>query len=163
MSPKRIISSLLLAFVAVSLIYLVIIETGTTSDGDGEGSGSIELTQQKESPLSDQIVAYYFHGLRRCKTCLKIEENSKLAIESAFADDINGGRLLWKAVNYEEQGNEHFAEEFQLVVSSLVIVDLHNGKPVEWKILDKVWDLVWKEDDFFRYVQEEVKLYLDEG
>jgi hypothetical protein len=39
-------------------------------------------------------------------------------------------------------------------------VKVRDGKRVEWRNLDKVWDLVRKKDDFLKYVQTNIREYL---
>lgn len=40
-------------------------------------------------------------------------------------------------------------------------MDVRDGKVTSWKPAPKVWSLVSKKDDFFRYVQSEMRSYLD--
>jgi len=158
MSVKSIVSGLLVLFVVASVAYLFI--------GDSEKTAVVDPSQPDEpvveTAVAHQVVAYYFHGHKRCKTCLRIEELAKETIGAAYLDEIADGRLVWKAVDFEESGNEHFAEEYALVASSLVIVDMHDGVQTDWKILEQVWDLVWEDEQFVKYVKSEVAVYLGE-
>jgi hypothetical protein len=56
--------------------------------------------------------------------------------------------------------NQHFVKDFQLQLSSLVIVRFKDGKRVEWRNLEKIWDHVGNIDDFVKYVQNNVKAFL---
>jgi hypothetical protein len=154
MNAKTVLSLLLIAFVAISVIFLVVKETGTTSESDTE-----ILTDDPSQPR--QVVAYYFHGFKRCKTCLHIESEAKKAIEGAFPDELKSGGLDWKAVNYEEETNSEMATKYELVAASLVIVDFENGQPTRWKTLEKVWELVWDEEPFAAYVISEVEGFMN--
>lgn len=155
MNVKSIISSVLVLFVIASVIYLVVNETGSTSGGDAE-------MQAETSPQPPhQVVAYYFHGSKRCKTCLHIEAAAKEAIEIAYPEELKGSRVEWKVVNFEEATNADFAEKYQLIASSIVIVEFRNGQETQWKNLDKIWELVWDEEPFASYVQQEVLEYLN--
>jgi hypothetical protein len=40
------------------------------------------------------------------------------------------------------------------------MVDVQNGKQVQWKNCEKIWDLVGAKPDFLKYVQDEVRGYL---
>ena len=42
----------------------------------------------------------------------------------------------------------------------MVVADIKEGKQVRWKNLEKVWEFVGNKQDFFRYIQDEVNLYL---
>jgi len=113
--------------------------------------------------LPHRVIAYYFHTTVRCTSCRAIEAYSKEAIESAFAEEIKDGRLVWKLVNVESDGNEHFIKDFNLYSKSLVLVNEVRGKPAEWKNLEKIWQLVQDKPRFLRYVRDEMRSYLTES
>jgi len=110
--------------------------------------------------LQHRVIAYYLHTTYRCVTCKKIEAYSREAIETAFAKELADGRVVWRVVNIEEKGNEHFVKDFELYTKSLVLVDEVKGKQVRWQNLTKVWELLPKKAAFFGYVQDGVRGYL---
>jgi hypothetical protein len=57
--------------------------------------------------------------------------------------------------------NRHFVENFQLRLSSLVIIRFKEGKQAEWRNLEKIWDHVGDLTDFVEYVQKNVKVFLN--
>lgn len=120
-------------------------------------------TRVAPSARPHRVVAYYFHTTVRCVSCRAIEAYSQEAIASAFADQIKDGRLVWEVVNVEVPGNEHFIQDYRLYTKSLVIVHEVQGKPPEWKNLEKVWQLVQDKPRFLRYVQDEMRGYLKES
>jgi hypothetical protein len=113
--------------------------------------------------LLDSIIVYYFHGTRRCATCKKIEAYSQEAVETKFKKELESGRLEFLPINFDEEGNEHFIEDYKLYTKSLIVCGYEKGKQVEWKNLEKVWEYVYDKDAFFKYVQDEVALYLGES
>jgi hypothetical protein len=157
MKAKSILSFILIAFVAVCIGYLILNESGVSSEDD---EGELVDLATTEMQLPHQVVAYYFHGFKRCKTCLHIESAAKQAVEDAFPEELKEGRLEWKVVNFEEEENAVMAEKYQLVGSSLVISEMRDGQPVQWKTLEDVWELVWDEEPFAAYVRGEVEKYL---
>ncbi|MFH1923476.1 MAG: nitrophenyl compound nitroreductase subunit ArsF family protein [Planctomycetota bacterium] len=169
MNAKGIVTGLLLLFVAASVVAWGIREFGpgpdppTTSDNPmlPNGSSSPELPQAA-SAASDKVVAYYFHGNVRCKTCNTIEAYSHEAIQNGFADRLGDGRIEWRVVNYQEPRNKHFQEDFDLVAPSLVLVAVHEGKPADWKLLDEVWSLYDDKGAFVDYVQKGLSAFLEE-
>ena len=108
----------------------------------------------------DHVVAYYFHTTYRCVSCRKIEAYSKLAVETAFAGDLASGRLQWRTINIEDEGNEHFVEDYQLYTKSLILSDQRLGREVRWKNLTRVWELLGNEPAFVDYVQTETRAFL---
>lgn len=110
--------------------------------------------------LARRVIAYYFHTDYRCATCRKLEAYSHAAIQAAFANELATGRLVWRLVNVEEKGNEHFVKDYELYTKALVVVDETNGRQVRWKNLEKIWELVTQQEKFYGYVQDEVRGYL---
>ena len=107
-----------------------------------------------------KVVVYYFHGDRRCKTCNAIESNSKALLDSVFAEQMKSGTIEWRVRNTDEKEHAHFEKDFNLLFGSVVAVKMKDGKQVEWKNLQKVWELVWDKDEFNSYLETEVKAYL---
>jgi hypothetical protein len=107
-----------------------------------------------------KVIAYYFHRTVRCHTCLAIEEEAHEAIENGFFDELEAGRLEWRAVNIEEPGNEHFETDFGLESQSLVLVGVRGETVQRWEILPRVWELVEDPYGFQEYVWAEVMEFL---
>ena len=105
-------------------------------------------------------MAYYFHGTKRCRTCLKIQAQAQEAIQTGLAEELRQGRLAWRPVNIEEPGNEHFAREYGVTGSTLVVADVKDNKPVRFAKLDKTWDLVQDKPAFVDYVTTEVMAFI---
>jgi hypothetical protein len=105
-------------------------------------------------------MVYYFHRTYRCPSCLAIEALSAEALQGGFERAFEDGSLQWLAVNVDEPDGKEFVKDFNLQTSSLVIVDMHNGKQVRWKKLERVWQLKNREAAFIKYVQDEVAAYL---
>jgi len=153
-------------------LLVVLVMLATTVIGIGISiSSSLAETAKKaaaaEAPTvvtpsvrPHRVIAYYFHTTYRCASCRAIEAYSREAIEGVFADEIKDGRILWKVVNIEVKGNEHFAKDYSLYTKSLVLVNEVRGKPAQWKNLEKVWQLLQDKPKFLRYVQDEMRAYL---
>lgn len=111
-------------------------------------------------PLPPRVTAYYFHTSYRCASCRKIEAYAKEAIETGFPDELRDGRLVWRVVNVEDKGNEHFVKDYQLYTKSLILVDQQAAREDRWKNLEKVWQLLGDKKKFHSYVVGEVRAYL---
>ncbi len=55
--------------------------------------------------------------------------------------------------------NRHFIQDFQLLTKSLVLVEQEGGRPGRFKVLDKVWELVWSPDQYRDYVRTELEAF----
>jgi hypothetical protein len=168
--PKTIITFFLLTFVAVSLGYAIIKESGLKeqprSSVPDATKGTTRTDTQGMTEAAEhesRVIAYYFHGNTRCITCRTIEAYAKEAIEGGFPDALKRGRLEFKVLNVEEPRNEHFVRDYQLAASSVILARFERGKQRDWKNLQLVWELVRDHDAFVIYVQEEAKSFFGEG
>jgi hypothetical protein len=183
MRKKSIVTGILLTFVFASIIYLIVGEYHTGRDDadsdrtDGAGSamdqsggvtaeetGAPPAQGSKEAAGSNVpdngLIAYYFHGNRRCVTCRKIEQYTREAIESGFERELQRGTLVWKPVNVDVRENSHFVSRYELSTRSVVIVRVSQREETDWKNLEKVWELVGDRPAFIKYIQDEVKEFL---
>ncbi len=119
-----------------------------------------EVKTEALAELKDKTIVYYFHGNRRCKSCVAIEEYSHEAIEASFKDELKSGVLEFSTINRDEKENEHFTKDYELYTSSLVLVKIKDGKQTEWKNLEDVWKLKGDKGKFSEYVKSEVNGYL---
>ena len=115
-----------------------------------------------QKSTQNYVAAYYFHGNYRCSNCYRIEQYSKEAIEQYFKNELDSGKLVFKIINIEEKGNEHFIKDYQLYTKSLIVSLVKNGKEVEFDNLVKVWEFLGNKQKFYDYVKGEVALYLKE-
>jgi len=140
---KRIFTGVLLAFVAVSIGYLI-------RDGvRGSGDGPVATTGAGEGHVT---VVYYFHGTRRCHTCRTIEALTREAVESAYSAELADGAVEIRTVNVDEPENEHFVADYELSMRSVVLVEIVDGVEKRWQRLDDVWQLVDDRDAFVDYI-----------
>ena len=158
MKAKSIITIVLLLFVALSVVYLIMQNVNKVP------VATDDLQQKSVNDLSvpeHRMVAYYFHGNARCATCMKLESYAEEAITTAFQKELENGTLEWQVVNTDELENEHFIEEYNLSHQMVVLVEYNNGKQIQWKSLEKIWDLVGDKPEYVEYVQSETRKYLD--
>lgn len=157
MTYRRALTVSLLLFVAVSIVTLVGKELASKPSPTDSASGILPGT-----PLNGrQLVAYYFTGRVRCSSCRKIEAVSRETIEKSFSKELADNRLRFLVVNVDQPENRHFVEEFQLESSSLVLVEMWDGKPAHWKNLPDVWTLVEDDSKLEKYVRDEVASRLE--
>ncbi len=170
MNPKKIVTGVLMAFVALSVVYLIVKETRTPEPvaeaqlSNDVVAGTSTNTAQGEAvniaKKANTVVAYYFHGNVRCQTCRKIEAYSAGSITNSFKDELLDGRLQWKLVNVDETANEHFVKNYELTTRSIVLVQMVDGKQSRWKNLAQIWDLVGNKEKFQKYIYDETTGFL---
>nr|WP_275974233.1 nitrophenyl compound nitroreductase subunit ArsF family protein [Shewanella pneumatophori] len=108
--------------------------------------------------LSDNQVlkVYYFHGNARCTSCKLIEKYTKAAIEQGYQQSLQQGVVELQMVNLESKGNDHYIDDFQLITRSVVLAIEQNGKVVDYRRLDAVWQLFTDEQKFTNYIYREI-------
>jgi hypothetical protein len=121
-----------------------------------------DATQTNSCSCAERIIVYYFHRTVRCPTCVQVESSAKEAIESLFSEPLKDGRLEWRSVNYEEQGNEQYATDYKIAGPCLVLVRMKGGKPVEWRNLPEVWTLVGDKRAFVHLILCNVQEFLND-
>ncbi|MGW8258488.1 MAG: nitrophenyl compound nitroreductase subunit ArsF family protein [Thermoguttaceae bacterium] len=109
-----------------------------------------------------KVVACYFHRTVRCPTCKKIGAYIEEAVKSAYPTEIKDGRVKMTLVDFQDPKNKKLAETYKIRRPTLVVMDVHKGKVTAWKPAPKIWSLIGKKDMFFKYVQNEVRSYLEE-
>lgn len=115
-----------------------------------------------DSTAENQVVIYYFHGNRRCQTCINLEKYAREVVDSNFSDQIDKGILEFRAINVDEKENEHYNEDYELYTKALILSRVNDGKEIDWINLDKIWELVKTESKYKDYVTSELNKFLGE-
>lgn len=116
-----------------------------------------------KQPLpTHRVAAIYFHRTHRCPTCLRIGGYIEEAIKTGFPDQVKKGSVAVYLVDYENPKHAKYTKAYKVTRPILVLADIHNNKVVAWKPMPKVWSLVYKKDDFFKYVRDGVTGYFTE-
>jgi hypothetical protein len=177
MKRRIYVTTVLLAFVAVSVLFIILKERRHgASAGRGRAADGVVLQEPTVSPggiggtsgasteddgdvraMTNGVIAYYFHTTRRCPTCRKLEAYTKEAITSGFVRDLEDKRLAWRVVNVDLPDNEHYVRDYGLTTKSVVLVAVQDGKEERWKNLSRIWDLVGDKPAFINYVQGEIR------
>lgn len=108
----------------------------------------------------DGVVIYYFHGNRRCRTCMGIQHAIQTTVTERFADETASGALVFREVNIDEPGNAHFIKDFNLSSSSMVVVAKSGERTVKWENCSEVWPLAHNEAELASYAEKQIRAYL---
>ncbi len=130
---------------------------GAAAGPGGSSNASTPLLQPDAVP--DKVVVYYFHGERRCRTCLGIQATIARTIRERFAEDTASGALVFQEIDYESPGNEHFVKDFDLSFSTMVVVARKGLATVKWKNTE-VWDYAHDQAALADYAEKEIRGYL---
>ena len=157
MNPKNALTLGLLLFVAASIVVLTVKSLRSNPDAAAGTSTSGPAVENPPPAAADGVVVYYMHGNMRCLTCRNIEAYAHEAVEQGFADELAAGTVTWKAVNYDQPGNRHYATDYELVAPTVLVVERKGGEQVNHKNLMRVWELVGDKPAFLAFVRGEVR------
>lgn len=140
------------------------LETITPSSATEEVTPKEEKPKEeeikKESKPSEKIIVYYFMTTTRCPSCYKIENYTYSCIVDKFSEELSSGKMEWKMVNVDEKENAHFIKDYELFTKSVVLSKQVDGKEVKWVKLDKVWNLLNDQKEFYDYIESEIKKFM---
>lgn len=164
MKARQIVTILLLVFVAASVTAIVMKRGGGEPGAEKPAGSTADAGPSVSADGGDtKVIAYYFHGNARCKTCLTIEMYALEAIETGFPDALKEGRIEFLPVNIETPENEHFIDDFQLAARTVVLERIVGGKPKDYVNLNRVWELVGDKDAYITYIQDETEKFMNGG
>ena len=83
------------------------------------------LAKDDETTKVKKVEVYYFHGTRRCATCIAVENVSQKLVEKQYKDNP---KVKFIEINIDEDDNEELVEKFQVSGSGLYV---YNGKEIE--------------------------------
>jgi len=81
-------------------------------------NGNEKTPQGVSSNSAKSIQILYFHGDRRCPTCIKVGEVSQNLISTKYAENSS---VEFKDINIDQDENKALAEKYQVTGSSLLI------------------------------------------
>jgi hypothetical protein len=162
MNTKKVVSRLLLAFVAVALLIATADVTGLKQKLTGS-SPDAPVAQANNSPTSNAVdhandsryAAIFYHAKHRCDTCVKIEEYAHTALEPA----IKNGELAWEISEYTAPENRAVVRSMDVMTSTVVLTERENGKIVRFKNLEDVWLHTNHPDQFAAYITDSWKSF----
>jgi thiol-disulfide isomerase/thioredoxin len=86
---------------------------------------SPQVTETMTAPQADsfskdkkEIIVYYFHTSRRCKTCLSIERVAKNVVKEQYEKDKT---VVFRSIDIEDEENAALAEKYEVGGSALIV------------------------------------------
>ncbi len=99
-----------------------------------------EPVQTALVPAGRRPVVFYLHGTIRCVTCNTFHKAIEEAL-AAYTPPAGGVRPVLQVVNYQKPGNEHFARDFKVVASSVLLAEVDGERIVRGRLCPRIWDL----------------------
>jgi len=148
---------MLLKLIQSTFIVLVLACCGCQEYQINNASASSDLNISQDGPT---VIVYYFHGTRRCFSCITVEANAAKVIEDNFQQQITDGSLKWMPLNMDDPGNKEITEKFDIKTNTLVVAKMADGNYTGYKKLKKVWQLIDDPEGFSEYVTDEINAFL---
>jgi hypothetical protein len=70
----------------------------------------------------EELQVYYFHFTKRCATCNAVENETKVALEMYYADQVKEGNVAFNSLNLEEEDGKKMAEQLKVSGQTLLLV-----------------------------------------
>jgi len=81
-------------------------------------------------------------------------------VTQRFSSELASGALSFREVNTEEPANAHFATDFDLSSSGMVLVARHGETTVKWLNCEQVWPLAHDTVALGNYAESQIRAYL---
>jgi len=112
----------------------------------------------KESKVEIEVI--YFHATARCEGCLKIEDFTFSSVNKNYDKELKNGTIKIQSIDFLEPENEKYQTKYGFDTQALIISKKVDGKEVEWKNLDKIWDYSNNFKKYEKYVKKEINKLL---
>ena len=114
------------------------------------------------SETGSKIQVIDFYTTHRCKTCLKIENNTKNLLETAFKKEMEAGTLSFQTINIDDEANYAMAERFEAAGTALFINVIKDGKEQHIDLTSFAFMKAFEEEAFSAelktQIEEQLKL-----
>jgi hypothetical protein len=77
--------------------------------------------QTSESVASNDVQVYYFHNTKRCATCNAVENETRVALEIFYKDQMTAGTMGFTSLNLEEDQGKEMAQSLRVSGQTLLI------------------------------------------
>ncbi len=77
--------------------------------------------QASEIVASNDVQVYYFHNTKRCATCNAVENETKVALEMFYKDQMTAGTMEFTSLNLEEDQGKEMAQSLRVSGQTLLI------------------------------------------
>ena len=121
----------------------------------------VQSTASPDRVAGDTVVVYYAHATIRCVTCETIERLTHETLDEQFSAEQADGRLVLKAVNFQE--DTAFAAQYEIVANCVVVSRVVQGKEVRHQRLDEVWELYEDPPVFKQFLGDVIRAHLDDS
>lgn len=104
---------------SISIGLLIVLLTACSSNAQKNKEQSSEVMETKMQVADVSAVnIYYFHGKRRCKTCIAVGNVTESTIKEFYADNSH---VKFIEVKTDEEQNATLVEKYEVTWNALII------------------------------------------
>jgi uncharacterized lipoprotein YehR (DUF1307 family) len=83
-----------------------------------------QSSQDRKSGVAEngELQVYYFHFTKRCATCNAVENETKVALEMFYTDQVKEGNIAFTSLNLDEEDGKKMAEQLKVSGQALLLV-----------------------------------------
>jgi hypothetical protein len=78
--------------------------------------------QNMANDRDGDLQVYYFHFTKRCATCNAVENETRMALETFYSDQVKKGKISFTSLNLEEEDGKAMAQELNVSGQTLLLV-----------------------------------------
>lgn len=86
------------------------------------------ITGMAQTMVDRCVEVIYFHGKRRCATCVAIEQYAREVVDKTFAHEKKKGEVRFKVIDTSTAEGKKLAKDYHVTWSSLYVNGMANGK-----------------------------------
>jgi hypothetical protein len=145
----------LLLFVTVSLVKLFMPALNKGADST-IASSNINLVEELDLPFQNGLLVLQFHRTQRCAFCSDMEEHTKETLDTYFSHALQEGKIAFRLLNMELPKYQALRKKYSLFTSTLVLIELNQGRESRRKIVTDAWHLTDKRHEFIEMLRSEL-------
>jgi len=151
MSPKQLLTAVLVGFVAISLT-LAVAEVAGRRRTTATPSQTIDQSPVAtgHATTATALTAIYFHAPHRCPTCKKIEAYTHEALQPAIAEK----QIAWQVADYTAPENAVLVDRFKVLTSTVVLTETRHGEVVRFRNVEEVWNHTDNQTEFVAFMRD---------
>ena len=141
----------LLVFIAVTIALAIIRISGPSSPLQEN-----ELYSRLDVSRPNSTLLVLFHYRQRCEQCLAMERYSREVLENDFPGMMQKKQIQFRQVVMDRPENRDLIDRFDLLSSSLVIINFDDMHEDSIRVLGRSWELYNKEIEFKKMLKEDL-------
>lgn len=149
------------AAVSVGLVGMLLLPVAAIAGEQPAADAGKSAANPPAAVPAHRVLACYFHRTIRCDTCKKIGAYIEESIKTGMPQQMKDRTVSVQMIDYQDVKNQKYTNYYKITGPTLVILDVQDGKVKQWKTAPRVWSLVGNKDAFVKYVQGEVRGYLE--